>query len=255
LYGVVLGWYLYARSTQKFVGPFSDPLRLFGIIAFVLVLMTAGYALRRRFVRGLPGKVQSWLWMHTWVGVTTILIALLHENFAYITHSFCQNTSCFTSAYGGFSALLALIVLVVSGIVGRLVDKTQTNIIAREAAANGLTLEERIQELEYTIERFSAGKSETFKQYCWQAIGAGTSFVMQPNAGVAIASGERLDFMQACTAMEERARLLASLQRQQAAQRRIRIWRTVHITIATLSLLIISYHAIMELLSSVLRIL
>ncbi|MEO8973871.1 MAG: hypothetical protein ABI406_19970, partial [Ktedonobacteraceae bacterium] len=96
LYGSVYAWYLYALSTQRFPGPFNDPLRLFGIIAFLLVIVTVSYTLRRRFVRGLPGKAQNWLWMHVWVGVTAILIALLHENYTHILHDYCQNLNCFT---------------------------------------------------------------------------------------------------------------------------------------------------------------
>ena len=108
LYLIILVWYFYAIKTQPFAGPFNDPLRLFGIIAFCLVLATAAYTLRRRFTRSLPGKVQDWLWMHMWVGITAVLIALLHENFTHILHNYCQNASCFTQSYAGTSALLAL---------------------------------------------------------------------------------------------------------------------------------------------------
>ena len=83
--------YLNAIKSQQFPGPFYDPLRAFGIISFALVLITAAYSLRRRFMRGLPGKAQNWLWMHTWVGIITILIALLHSNFAHILSNYCQN--------------------------------------------------------------------------------------------------------------------------------------------------------------------
>ncbi len=69
LYGGIYAWYLYAIKSQPFPGPFNDPLRLFGIIAFGMVLCTAAYSLRRRFVRNLPGKAQDWLWMHIWVGI------------------------------------------------------------------------------------------------------------------------------------------------------------------------------------------
>src|SRR5579863_7794043 len=41
LYILCLVWYIYAVRTQPFAGPFADPLRLFGILAFVLVLSTA----------------------------------------------------------------------------------------------------------------------------------------------------------------------------------------------------------------------
>src|SRR5436305_8952684 len=122
LFLMILVWYFVALKTQQFPSAFNDPLRLFGIIAFMLVLGTATYTLRRRFVRGLPGKVQNWLWMHTWIGIITILIALLHENFIGVTNNFCQDLTCFTNANWGISALYALLVLIVSGIVGRLLD-------------------------------------------------------------------------------------------------------------------------------------
>jgi len=181
LYAVIFVLYLIAIKTQPFPGPFNDPLRSFGILAFALVLGTASYSLRRRFIRGLPGKAQAWLWMHTWLGITAILIALLHENFTHITHDYCQNMACFTNAYWGTSALFALIFLVVSGIAGRLLDTWQARIIARDASTNGVgitrAIEERMLELEYTIERLSAGKSEPFQQYCMQAMDVGTRFI------------------------------------------------------------------------------
>ena len=50
-YAVIFAWYFSAIKTQQFSGPFNDPLRTFGIIAFVLVFATASYTLRRRFAR------------------------------------------------------------------------------------------------------------------------------------------------------------------------------------------------------------
>ncbi len=256
LYAVIFIWYLYARRTQQYPGPFYDPLRLFGIVAYVLVLSTASYSLRRRFARNLPGKVQNWLWMHTWLGITTILIALLHENFARITHDYCQNLSCLTNAHWGASALFALIFLVVSGIVGRLLDMWQTRVIAREAATNGVgivsALEERILEQEYTVERLSAGKSEAFKQFCLQALAdKAHTRSAGPQSLPAIALNEQIDFQRAHQALAIHARLVQSLQRQRFARFIMHTWRTLHITLACIALLVISYHAIMELLTNV----
>ena len=115
LFVSIVVWYIYAHQTQQYPGPFTDPLRFFGILAFILVLGTAAYSLRRRFVKSLPGKVQDWLWMHTWVGIITVLIAMLHEDFGYITHDYCQNAGCLTDTYFAGSALLSLILLVISG--------------------------------------------------------------------------------------------------------------------------------------------
>ncbi|MBE3558633.1 MAG: hypothetical protein IMW89_05325 [Ktedonobacteraceae bacterium] len=253
LFLAIFAWYLIAVRTQQAPGPFDDPLRLFGIIAFVLILGTAAYTLRRRFARGLPGKVQDWLWMHTWIGITTILLVLLHENFIRITHDYCQNLGCLTDAYWATAALIALIFLVVSGIAGRLIDLWQARVIARDASANGVgiasALEEQILELEYTVERLCAGKSEPFKQYCLQAIDAGAAFDV---SGLpALPAGEQSDFRRACETLSRRAQLVQSLQRQRRARSIIRTWRTAHMVLASISLLVIAYHAAMELLVNV----
>lgn len=255
LYAGVYLIYLVAIKTQPFPGPFNDPLRSFGILAFVLVLATATYSLRRRFVRGLPGMARAWLWMHTWLGITALLIALLHENYAHILHDYCQNASCFTRSYWGTSALFALIFLVLSGIIGRLLDSWQARVIAGDASTNGVgieqALDERILELEYTVERLSAGKSEQFKTFCLQAFeGAGDIPTVVP----ALAQGEQADFQHAYETLRDRARLVQSLKKQQRARVIIRAWRSVHMVLACVALLIILFHGVMELLTNVLHI-
>ena len=252
LYVAILAWYLLASRTQQ-PDPIQDPFRLFGIIAFVLVLSTAAYTLRRRFARGLPGKVQDWLWMHTWVGIITILIVLLHENFIGITNNFCQNLTCLTDAKWGLSALFALLFLVVSGIVGRLLDIWQTHIIAADASTNGVgiprALEERILELEYVVERLCAGKSEPFKQYCMQTIEGNSSAIPS------LAPNEQADFQRAYETLKTRLDLVQSLHRQHRARQIMRAWRSVHMVLASLALLVILYHGVMELLTNVFHVL
>lgn len=254
LSGGIAVLYVFALATQPFPGPFNDPLRSFGIVAFALVLATAAYSLRRRFARNLPGKVQEWLWMHTWLGCAAVLIALLHENFAHILHNYCQNAGCLTEAYGGTSALLALIVLVLSGITGRLLDMWQARRIASDASANGAgivqAIEERLLEQEYTIERLCAGKSEAFKQYCLLTLERADANLRVPD----LAAGEQGDFQRAREALLLHAHLAQSLRSQQHARLIMRTWRVVHITLAVLALLIITFHASMELLSSVFHI-
>ena len=251
-YIVVVIWYVYALKTQKYPSSFDDPLRLFGIFSFVLVLATAAYSLRRRFIRGLPGMVQNWLWVHTWFGISAFLIAVLHDNFAYITHNFFPDgLTSLTEADWGASALFALLFLVISGILGRFLDIWQTRVIAREASTNGVgivrALEERILELEYTVERLSAGKSEAFKAYCLHSIERGEQGLVLPT----LPPGELTDFERACTVIRQRALLLLSRQRQLSAQRVITTWRSIHIVLACVALIVILYHGTLELLTNV----
>ena len=254
LYAAIYAWYLFTLKTQPFAGPFRDPLRFFGIIAFVMVLGTAAYSLRRRFVRSLPGMARDWLWMHTFIGIAAVLIAFLHENYDHILYDYCSNLSCFSRSYFGTSALFALILLVISGIVGRLLDLWQARIIARDASSNGVgivqALEERILELEYTVERLSAGKSEPLKAYCLQALDDAGTGRLQGNPPIQIQ--EQTDFQRAQQTLVDRARLVASLQRQKRARLIFHTWRYVHMALAVITLLVIIYHAVLELLTSVL---
>jgi hypothetical protein len=252
LYIGITVWYFYTLKTQQYPGPINDPLRLFGIIAYVLVLSTAAYSLRRRFLRNLPGRVQDWLWMHTWFGVASVLIVFMHENYARITHEYCPNLACVTDEYLATPALYALILLVISGVSGRLLDIWQTRRIAREASRNGVgiarKLEERLLELEYSIERYSAGKSDTFKTYCQQTLYT----PYRANRSVPeVAAYEQNDFQRVQEALKTHAQLTQSLQRQRRARGIINGWRVIHIAVASISLLVISYHAVMELLSNV----
>lgn len=247
LLGCIALIYRSAVATQQYPAPDNDPFREFGIVTFVLVLLAAAYTLRRRFVRTLPGKVQNWLWLHIWFGVVSILIACLHENFQNITHDFSFLRERFTEDAFGTSALYALLLLVLSGVIGRLLDIWQARVIAHEADTNGAgiarAVEERLRELELAIERLSAGKSGPFKQYCDLALQADTP----PRSLPALHSSEARDFQRAGLLLDERALLLRSLYRQQRARLVIRAWRYIHVPLACAALAIISYHSLFEL--------
>jgi hypothetical protein len=258
LYCIILVWYLVASQGEG-PAPSLQPFRFFGIIAFVLVLITAGYSLRRRFMRGLPGKAQDWLWMHNWLGITALLIAFLHENFMYIFHDYCSNLSCLTQSGGGTSALYALLLLVASGIIGRIVDVMQTRVIAREASSNGAgiarAVEERLLELEYTIERFCAGKSEEFQRYAREALARHGRLPASVGASPTSVSGQALprhewhDFQKMITILTTYAQLACSLRRQVQASRVMRSWRIIHGVIACIALFVVLIHATLGLLS------
>lgn len=253
LLSVVIGlWYLYTRLTQRFIGPYSNPLLAFGVVSTILVLATAAYSLRRRFMRGLPGTARDWLQMHIWLGVAALLIAFLHENF--LSPRDCTNLHCLTQYSGGSSALLALIVLVVSGVLGRLLDIWEARTIAREASSNGVgisqAVEGRLQELEYTVERLSAGKSQTFKQYCLLALEKASV----PRSLPPVPPQEVHDFQRAYATLSTYAGLRRSLQRQQQAKAIMRVWRLIHMAIATFSVLVIGFHSLVETLKYILHV-
>jgi hypothetical protein len=248
IYGGFYAWYLYAVKTQPFAGPYSDPLRLFGIFAFVIMLMVAAYTLRRRFVRRLPWKVQDWLWLHIWFGVLSFFLSLLHENYQYILHDYYFTKTFLTEADAGMPALFALFLLVTSGIIGRLLDGWQAHVIGTEANSNGIgipqAVEERLHELELTLERLCAGKSAAFKRYCTEAFSQSGSL---PNWFPALPPHEQADFRRAYDVLTARIPLLHSLARMRRSAWIISAWRYMHIPLAILSLLVIGFHSVGEL--------
>ena len=249
IYGGVYVWFLNGLKTQKYPGPTNDPFRLFGIVAFALVLIVAAYTLRRRFVRQLPGKVQNWLWLHIWVGIISLLVAFLHVNYDYVVRDYCIKLPCYIEAVGGRTALYALFVLVLSGIVGRLLDVWQARVIANEASTNDVgilqVVEEHLFELRLAVERLSAGKSEVFKEYMNRRLnGKASSADRVPM----LMRQEHDDFMRAHQHLTLHEKLLASFYRQKRAHWIIRVWRYVHIPLACVALAVITVHSLAELL-------
>ncbi|HKV57311.1 MAG TPA: hypothetical protein VJO32_03485 [Ktedonobacteraceae bacterium] len=240
--------YRNAIATQLYPGPYNPPFRQFGVVAFVLVLVVASYSLRRRFMRGLPGKVQGWLWLHVWLGIISVLVAFTHENFLNITYDFEWTKARFTEANFGMLALFALLFLVISGIVGRLLDRWQARVIAAEADTNGVginrSVQERQFELSLKVERLSAGKSAPFQQFCQDALQLQAEL---PPSLPALNPHEVGDFQHVYDVLSERARLGLSLQRQQRARLIIRMWRYIHIPLACVALLVIGFHSVTEL--------
>ncbi|HEY6542055.1 MAG TPA: hypothetical protein VIZ18_14020, partial [Ktedonobacteraceae bacterium] len=127
--------------------------------------------------------------------------------------------------------------------------------IAQDASTNSVGIAKaitgRLLELEYVVERFSAGKSEPFKAYCAQAI---ESVGDLPGQLPALASREQADFQGAYEALKEHARLAQSLHTQHTAHTIFRAWRYAHMVLVPLALLIITYHGIAELLINVLHV-
>jgi hypothetical protein len=235
-------------KTRFITGPFFDVVFRCGVMSYLMILAVAAYSLRARFFHGLPWKAQNWVWAHMWVGMASLLLALLHADFRFILHFECSGFSCVTDTYLALPALYGLLFLVVSGVVGRMLDRWQTSIIAQEASTNGVgianAIPARLAELEFIVERLSAGKSDAFKHYCERALAC--SGVL-PTERPPIPPHEQADAQRASVALVEHARLVASQHRQNGARTIFKTWRKMHMVLVPLILLIISYHGIAEL--------
>ncbi len=235
-----------------FTGPWFDHVFRAGVMSYLMIVGVAAYSLRTRFMQGLPWKAQNWVWMHVWLGVAAVLLALLHADFRFVLHGYCSNLSCVTAHYWGMPSLYALIFIALSGVFGKLLDKWQAHIIAQDVIVNGIAkaIKGHLQDLQYVIERLSAGKSEAFKQYYVEAIKSSSQL---PHNVPIIAQEEQNDFQQAYQTLQDYARLTRSLRKQERARSVFRAWRYIHMALVPLALIIITYHGIAELLINVLH--
>ena len=236
-------------------GPWFDRIFRAGVMSYIMILAVSAYSLRTRFLHNLPWKAQNWVWMHLSVGIAAVLLALLHADFSFVLHWDCTSQqNCITAHYWGMPSLYALIFIALSGAIGRLIDRWQTRVIAKDAGTNGVGISKaikiRLTELEYIVERLSAGKSEAFKNYCATAKNSIGQLPTVPT----IPPNEQPDFQQAYQTLTNHARLAASLKKQETAHRILRGWRYIHLSLVPLALLIITYHAFAELLINVLHI-
>jgi hypothetical protein len=234
------------NKARLFTGPFFDIIFRCGVMSYIMILGVAAYSLRTRFFHGMPWKAQSWVWAHMWVGIASIMLALLHGDFRFILHFNCSGLECVSDQYWAMPSLYGLIFLVFGGIIGKGIDRWQARVIAEDAQTNGVGIVKAIVpylvELEYRVERFCAGKSDAFKQYCAQALKTPAILASAP----ALSPAEQADFQRAHEVLSEHARLSVSLAKQRRARFLFKTWRFIHMILVPLILIIISYHAIAE---------
>jgi hypothetical protein len=186
--------------------------------------------------------------MHTWVGISALLLAGLHENFRFVLYGYCFAMICLTGYNLGLLALYSLLFIVASGVVGRLLDQWQARIIVQDANANGIgtagAIKSRTLELEYAIERLYAGKSDVFQQYYTRAMRS-TAEPMQGPPPVMV--HEQGDSQKAYALLSDYTRLKRSLAKQEFARLIFLTWRRVHMVLVPLALLLITLHSFSEL--------
>ncbi|HEY7350658.1 MAG TPA: hypothetical protein VH599_20275 [Ktedonobacterales bacterium] len=106
----------------------------------LLLLVGAGYALRKRLGKRLPGRLHTFLAWHMAGGLLGLVLILMHA---------AGNFNPRTGTY----ALYGLIGVVVSGVIGRVLDRFSPRLAARAALRSlSATGEERLDDLEAELE-------------------------------------------------------------------------------------------------------
>jgi hypothetical protein len=238
------GYVTYLR--QGDVSPDSRTGYIFAILGtLLLVIVGAGYALRKRLWRGRVGLLHTALSWHVVGGI--LALALI---FAHSAGNFHPRT--------GSYALYSLIALVVSGIIGKQLDKIAPRLAAR-AALKTLTAdgEERLDALVSTLPRKRQRRRERSRSISPLTQHAASSapwdlayydLSAPPEEIPALLHQQRSGYARAASpAMEGALASEAITIRQQMGMERlclhlIRIWRYLHTALSVVTLALILWH-------------
>ena len=81
----LLFWAIYAfLPTLPIPGIEIGMVYSLGIIAVLILLFIMTYSLRKRVARGIPGRLDKWLWAHIYLGILALFIVALHAEFRFV---------------------------------------------------------------------------------------------------------------------------------------------------------------------------
>lgn len=232
---------------------------IYAVISTIFfILAAAGYALRRRSRKRAVGQLNASLNWHIFLAIIALAFAFFHAlgNFAAIS---------------GTYALIGLLALALSGMIGRWLDRVLPRMITAEVDA-ALTAqgEDRGESLSQELKAIITDHSLAVPPRQSSAGGARAQNALNVPWDLAYISLEptqqeldrdaphyrfipdrksnlsRIDvFMPpAEKPMAEMRRIQRSMSREQFYRRLIRLWRSVHITLAIIAVGLIIYHLI-----------
>ncbi len=238
---LVYGYVTYLRGGD--VAPDSRSGYIFAILGtLLLILVGAGYALRKRLWRGRFGLLHTALAWHVVGGILALALILAHS---------AGNFHPRTGAY----ALYSLIALVVSGIIGKQLDRIAPRLAAR-AALKTLTAdgEERLDALVSTLtwkrhrrrERSRPISQQAASSVPWDLAYYDLSAPPQEIPAL-LHQQHRGGSHSASPAVEGALASEAVAIRQEMGMERlclhlIRVWRYLHTALSVLTLILILWH-------------
>jgi hypothetical protein len=241
--GLICLYRVYLRSND--VAPDSSAGYSFAVAGTLLLLLTgAGYVLRKRLRRHWPGRLNTMLTWHMAGGLLGLLLIVLHA---------AGNFNPRTGTY----ALYGLIGVVVSGIVGRVLDRLCPRLAANAAlqamAASG---EEHLARLERESGALADGESphrsaprrsgahgtpwDLAYYHLDPEIDEIPALLGQGHRGFSLAAPPA--HLDRSVIMRQAATFRAALDREQFFLTLIRVWRHLHLLISLVALGLLLWH-------------
>ncbi|HSE83804.1 MAG TPA: multiheme c-type cytochrome, partial [Thermodesulfobacteriota bacterium] len=205
-----------------------------GIIAVLLILFVMTYSLRKRLIRGMPGRLDNWLWAHIYLGLLALFIIALHAEFRF---SWDYHTAG--------AILLALVI--VTGIVGRyFYTRVPVSIAAEQEKVRS-----RVDDVTKSINDLLVGKSRPFQKIIGSELNTPSPLSPKPEywdelraKGEIVPEGEKEDFRKAVRLLEQRAKLEAQSISQLKYKPLFRGWLTAHLLVTAGLIVMIPLHVL-----------
>jgi hypothetical protein len=211
-----------------------DTVYLLGIIAVLLILFVLTYSVRKRLARGMPGRLDSWLWAHIYLGLLALFIIALHAEFRF---GWDYNTL----------ALLLLALVVITGVVGRYFYSRIPASIADEQQK----ILSRVDDVTRSIKNLLEKKSRPFQKIIGSELTAPSPISAKPDYWSEIRAksnllpeSEREDFKRAIELLEQKSKLETQSIGQLKYRPLFRAWLAVHLLVTVGLIIIIPLHVL-----------
>jgi hypothetical protein len=197
-----------------------------GLIAVVLMLLTAFYSARKRrrvLQEHLPGTMMTWLKAHVWLGLVA--------TFAIVVHWWLYPIN--SRITSGKITLAILVVLVVSGIAWRIVYVTVPRGIPDKVG--NLSLKDtrsRREQIEVEIEKTLAGASDDLRRLADELLRGKTKVAELDGRAATLAVQEQASWQELRALAERLHRYRGREPKQERYHRILQGWKLLHLPLA-----------------------
>jgi len=205
-----------------------------GIVAVLIILFILTYSARKRLARGMPGRLDNWLWAHIYLGILVLFIVALHAEFRF---GLDYNTI----------AVIFLVLVIVTGAVGRYFYKTVPQKIVTEQER----VLERLAEVMSSIDEIMVDKSKQFQKIIGTELNTPSLISSKPGyfeglraSAEIIPEEEKSEFEKAVSLLEQKLELEAQSVSQMKYRPLFQGWLATHLLVTAGLIVFIPLHVL-----------
>jgi len=203
-----------------------------GIVAVLILIFILTYSLRKRLARGIPGRLDKWLWAHIYMGILALFIVALHAEFRF---GWDFNTI----------AVIFLVLVIATGAVGRYF---YSSVPSRMMSEQGKVLAQ-LDEVMNTLDTLMVGKSRPFQKIIGTELNTPSLISTKPgywdgirSSSEIITEEEKGEYEEAVTLLEEKVKLESQSISQMKYRPLFQGWLAVHLLVTVGLIVFIPIH-------------